>query len=85
MIDELMERMLFRAYRESKFEEREKADEVSPLDKMIDYLVVTENTHICDEMCDSKYCENTCVYTCPQKECYLQYLEWKEQEDAENN
>ena len=36
------------------------------------------------EMCDSKYCENTCVYTCPQKECYLQYLECKEQEDAEN-
>lgn len=52
-------------------------------DILIDLLVGFESPYICEEM-DSyelnddneSWCFRNCKYSCPQKECYLKYLEF---------
>lgn len=49
---------------------------------LINLLVSMETDVICEEMSTTDYCEQNCKYDCPQKKCYLRYLEYvKEQKN----
>lgn len=54
-----------RAYERKKFE------------VLLDLLVNSESDYICTEISTTEYCENNCIYNCPQKECYLHYAEMR--------
>lgn len=52
------------------------------LDKAIEFLVDMEKDIPCEEMYGyTDYCEENCVYSCPQKECWRYFLsgKWKDE------
>jgi len=57
------------------------------LDKLFQLLADMEIDMPCEEMSGyTDYCEENCVYSCPQKECWLYFLkgEWKQNCDRNN-
>lgn len=49
-------------------------DTEEKVEKLLDFIVGMEETSICDENGDSRWCERHCQYNGPQKECYRKWL-----------